>query len=182
VPSCGSSARRAAELRVIGAARRLGGGGLSDADLRITAGWGYAGQNRVTMPGRGEARERDYTPIERAALKDGAAALGLSLDAALTCLGASTFDVHLNEAAYWANVPARVWGYTIGGYQVLKKWLSYREHALLGRALAPEEARYLTEAARRLSALRLLEPRLDENYQAVTAETFAWPQTDRERA
>ena len=24
-------------------------------------------------------------------------------------------------------VPAAVWEYTIGGYQVLKKWLSYRE-------------------------------------------------------
>ncbi len=60
-----------AELRVIGAARRAGGGGLSDDDLRITAGWGHAERNRITMPGRGEARERDYTPLERAALKEG---------------------------------------------------------------------------------------------------------------
>ncbi len=59
-----------AELRVIGATRRAGSGGLSDDDLRITAGWGHAGQNRVTMPGRGEARERGYTPLERAALKE----------------------------------------------------------------------------------------------------------------
>ncbi len=171
-----------AELRVIGATRRVGGGGLSDEDLRITAGWGRAGQNRVTMPGKGEARERDYTATERDALKKGAAALGMSLDEALACLGGSTFDVHLNDAAFWANVPARVWSYTLGGYQVLKKWLSYREYALLGRALKPEEARSLTESARRLTALRLLEPRLDENYKAVTAETFAWPQTERERA
>ena len=65
---------------------------------------------------------------------------------------------------------------------MLKKWLSYREHALLGRALAPEEAQYATEIARRLTALRLLAPKLDENYQAVTAETFAWPKTEHERA
>jgi hypothetical protein len=27
--------------------------------------------------------------------------------------------------------------YTIGGYQVIKKWLSYRERALLGREFKP---------------------------------------------
>ena len=32
----------------------------------------------------------------------------------------------INEVAYWRNVPTRVWGYYIGGYQVIKKWLSYR--------------------------------------------------------
>jgi hypothetical protein len=29
-------------------------------------------------------------------------------------------------------VPSRVWAYTLGGYQVIKKWLSYREHDVLG--------------------------------------------------
>lgn len=41
-----------AELRVIGATRWVGGGGLSNEDLRLTAGWGHAGRNRVTMPGQ----------------------------------------------------------------------------------------------------------------------------------
>ena len=36
------------------------------------------------------------------------------------------FDIYLNDRAYWRNVPANVWGYKLGGYQVLKKWLSYR--------------------------------------------------------
>ncbi len=63
-----------------------------------------------------------------------------------------------------------------------KKWLSYREYALLGRALAPEEARYATGIARRLTALALLEPALDANYRAVTAETYPWPQREAERA
>jgi hypothetical protein len=57
-------------------------------------------------------------------------------------------------------------GQPLGGYQVLKKWLSYREHALLGRDLTPEEARYVTQTVRRLAALRLLEPGLDGNYEA----------------
>ncbi len=64
----------------------------------------------------------------------------------------------------------------------MKKWLSYREYALLGRALHAEEARTLTEVARRLTALRLLEPALDANYKAVRAETYPWPRTERERA
>ena len=38
----------------------------------------------------------------------------------------ATFDIHLNDRAYWRNVPAAVWSYKLGGYQVLKKWLSYQ--------------------------------------------------------
>ena len=48
--------------------------------------------------------------------------------------------MYLNEAAFWSNIPSRVWEYTIGGYQVIKKWLSYREDNLLGRAITPDEA------------------------------------------
>jgi len=40
------------------------------------------------------------------------------------------YDVYLNGSAYWKNVPLEVWEYRIGGYQVLKKWLSYREEKL----------------------------------------------------
>jgi hypothetical protein len=50
-----------------------------------------------------------------------------------------------------------VWDYTIGGYQIIKKWLSYREKPLLGRGLTPEEVRYVTEMARRLAALIALQ-------------------------
>jgi hypothetical protein len=61
--------------------------------------------------------------------------LGMTTETALVLLGATTFDIYLNDVAYWRNVPANVWRYTIGGYQVIKKWLSYRERALLGRDL-----------------------------------------------
>jgi len=56
-----------------------------------------------------------------------------------------------------------VWKYTIGGYQVMKKWLSYRELALLGRDLKPDEARYITEMTRRIAASHRLD-RLDKTY------------------
>ncbi len=36
-------------------------------------------------------------------------------------------DIVLNDAVCWRNVLEAVWDYTFGGYQVVKKWLSYRE-------------------------------------------------------
>ena len=51
---------------------------------------------------------------------------------ALPALGETTFDIHLNDRAFWRNVPANVWTYRLGGYLVLKKWLSYRECAVPG--------------------------------------------------
>jgi len=89
-------------------------------------------------------------------------------------LGTRTCDVYLNDVAYWSNIPIRVWEYTIGGYQVIKKWLSYREEKLLGRSLSKEEVRYVQEMARRIAAIIMLEPALDANYQSVKAHTFDW--------
>ena len=59
--------------------------------------------------------------------------------ASVPTIGTRTVDVHLNANAYWSNVPEKVWDYALGGYQVIKKWLSYRERKVLGRALKPEE-------------------------------------------
>jgi hypothetical protein len=101
---------------------RAGGGALNadTGEPELTAGWGHAGKGGVTMPGKGKANPRDYTSDEREALEAGAIALGLTLDQALRHLGETSFDVYPNDVAYWKNVPRRVWGYTIGGYQVIK--------------------------------------------------------------
>jgi hypothetical protein len=90
--------------------------------------------------------------------------------------GDETLNIYLNGAAYWENVPKCVWEYYIGGYQVIKKWLSYREKVMLGRSLKVEEAEYVTEMARRLVALVLLQKELNVNYDAVKEETWSWPQ------
>ena len=92
----------------------------------------------------------------------------------LDLLGKSTHDIYLNDTAYWRNAPKKVWDYTIGGYQVLKKWQSYREHDLLGRALTTDEVREVTHTARRLAALILLQPELDANYQRIKAASHDW--------
>ena len=73
-----------------------------------------------------------------------------------TALGDTTFDIYLNDRAYWRNVPAAVWRYKLGGYQVLKKWLSYRERNILGRPLKPEEVQHFTDTARRIAAILLV--------------------------
>lgn len=75
--------------------------------------------------------------------------------------------MYLNDTTYWRGVPTDVWEYTLGGYQVLKKWLSYRETAVLGRPLKAEEAREFMHIARRIAALLALNPVLDEGYVAV---------------
>jgi hypothetical protein len=131
--------------------------------LAVTTGWGHAGQGGVTMPGKGKVIDRDYAEKERASLGD-----------AINLLGERTCDVYLNDVAYWSNIPLRVWEYTIGGYQVIKKWLSYREDKLLGRSLTKDEVRYVQEMARRIAAIILLEPTLDSNYRNVKEHTFPW--------
>jgi hypothetical protein len=67
-----------------------------------------------------------------------------------------------------------VWEYTLGGYLVSKKWLSYREQPILGRPLTVDEVGYVTQMVRRIAALLLLRPALDANYQRVKANAYPW--------
>ena len=76
-------------------------------------------------------------------------------DAPFDALGATTYDIHLNDQAYWRNIPDNVWTYRLGGYQVLKKWLSYRERKVLGRDLRPTEVHHFSQTARRIGAILL---------------------------
>lgn len=149
------------ELREIGKIVRVDGSSLSSEDFAITASWGYSGNGGAVMPGRGRAIERVYTTEELIAL-DG-------VPVALELFGATTYDIYLNDAACWRNVPSAIWNYALGGYQVIKKWLSYREHALLGRPLTIEEVREVTIMTRRIAALLLLTPALDASYAACAA-------------
>ena len=132
------------EIAAIAVPDTTDGRNMTADDFVVTAGWGHYGTGAAVMPGQGRAVERAYTPKERAAL-------GHSLPG----LGETTFDIHLNARAFWCNVPAAVWSYKLGGYQVLKKWLSYRERPLLGRPLNPEEVQYFAEIARRIAAITI---------------------------
>ena len=148
------------ELSTIAVPSRRGGGSMTEAERAVTAGWGHAGKDGAVMPGRGRVVARDYAPDEAEA------------QAHAPLLGLRTSDIYLNADAYWRNVPDFVWNFTIGGYQVMKKWLSYREQPLLKRALLPAEIRYMRDMARRLAAIRLMAPELDANYCACTAAHY----------
>ncbi|MDS4031573.1 MAG: type ISP restriction/modification enzyme, partial [Candidatus Contendobacter sp.] len=143
------------ELRAVGAMYRVGGGSIDpdDGELAVTAGWGYAGKGGVTMPGKGRIEPR---PLEEPTAEP-------------------SYDLYLNEVAYLSNVPRSVWEYSVGGYQVVKKWLSYREKAVLGRDLRLDEAVYLTDLIRRLAALVALRPQLDTGYAAARDQTWKMP-------
>ena len=133
------------EIAAIAVPCTAGGRNMSGEDFTITAGWGHYGSGDAVMPGQGRTVERPYTPTERAAMS-----------AALPNIGDTTFDVYLNDEAFWRNIPAAVWDYKLGGYQVFKKWLSYREREVLGRKLQAEEVQHFTDTARRIGAILLL--------------------------
>ena len=52
------------------------------------------------MPGQGRIVGRSFSPDERAALGN-----------AVSVVGETTFDVCMNDRAFWRNVPAAVWTY-----------------------------------------------------------------------
>ena len=132
------------EIAAVAVPATAGGRNMAGGDFAVTAGWGHYGQGGAVMPGQGRAAERPCTAEERAAMGD-----------ALPALGETTFDIHLNGEAFWRNVPEAVWNYRLGGYQVLKKWLSYRESDILGRPLKPEEVQHFTDTARRIQGIIL---------------------------
>ena len=133
------------ELATIAVPATHDGRNMMGEDFAVTAGWGHFGTGDAVMPGQGRSGERPYADAERAALGDSPAVLGNT-----------TFDVHLNDNAHWSNVPTSVWDYKLGGYQVLKKWLSYRERKVLGRPLLPEEVHHFTDTARRIAAILMV--------------------------
>ena len=136
------------ELAAIAVPSTADGHNMAEDDFALTVGWGHFGTGDAVMPGTGRSVARDYNLTERKALGNAADALG-----------DSTLDIHLNGNARWSNVPAVVWNYKLGGYQVLKKWLSYREHKVLGRNMHPDEVRHFTDTARRIAAILMLTAR-----------------------
>jgi hypothetical protein len=171
-----TSGRISSLLKTVGLITKTGGGQLdaAEGDLAVSVGWGHFGKGGVTMPAKGKLIERQYDAEEAKAMCVEAAARHVSAKDARRSLGERTCDVYLNGVAYWRNIPLSVWDYHIGGYQVIKKWLSYREDKILGRALWPEEAREVTNMARRIAAIILLQPKLDENYLKIKSAAFDW--------
>jgi hypothetical protein len=130
------------ELRTLAVPTKIAAGTIDEGpDTKVDAGWGFHGQKNAVMCGKGNVTPHKHDPE-------------------------NALDIWINDTVYWANVPKDVWAMTIGGYPVVKKWLSYREFKVLGRPLKIEELTYITEVVRRLKALLLLGSELDANYKA----------------
>lgn len=122
----------------------------------MTARWGVLQRLQrgdVVMPGPGRVTETSGRVV--------------GLDSGL-------LDLWLNRDVCVHDVPEAVWSFTVGGYQVLKKWLSYREKSVLGRDLTLQEGRYFSVMVRRVAALLHLSPELDAAYQQAKRE-HVWP-------
>jgi hypothetical protein len=149
-------------LRTIGVLTTRDGSPASGEDYAVTAPWGAMNRAGAVMPGTGRVDRREYSAAEHACAQEA----GL--------LGPCTRDVWLNNRTYWRNVPDEVWELVIGGYQVLKKWLSYRHRTILGRALTVDETRRFQNSARRIAKLCLMGTELDENYRLCAEHPFGW--------
>jgi hypothetical protein len=148
--------------------------GPIDSEHLVATGWGHESKGGIVMPGRGDVRIRDFTPDELALVEREAVMCQVPTSTLLGALGSRTVDVHLNESVVWRNVPERIWDYAIGGFQVLKKWLSYRDETLIHRPLTVDEALEFTAIARRLTAIVAIEPLLDTNYVRARDAAFSW--------
>ena len=146
---------------------------ISAADLKVNAGWGRADTKGSVYPGSGKVTARDWTKSEREALEHGFASVEMPSARGFELLG-NPIDVFLNGTTCWRAVPEQVWEFYIAGYQVIKKWLSYREEPLLGRALTKDEAREVTATIRRLAAIALMTDELNANYVSVRDHAYAW--------
>lgn len=150
------------ELEPFGMLARRDGSALEDGDaaLRLSENWGFFGERGIVQPGSARPLERDPNSEEKTALQK----LGVPEETPM-------LKVPLNADASWQGVPKPVWEMIIGGYPVLKKWLSYRDERVLGRALGLDEAQQVENMVRRLTLLWSLQATLDANYQACALDT-----------
>ena len=153
-------------LEGVGRLRDDGHVSSAPAKLEVAVGWGTAqireqksgATSRIVMPGVGRAVRRSRNPHETERNSPQQEDL----------LGEDVLDLYLNDACYFGGIPEAAWNYKIGGFPVLRKWLSYRESSILGRPLTIEEARQFQSICRRVSELVLLGPALDSIYRAAT--------------
>jgi hypothetical protein len=147
------------ELRPLGALVKVGESQIDPAsgDLALTNRWGGLQRGTIVMPGPGR-RTANPTLADHP-------------------LGPGAWDIWMNDRVYWSAVPDGVWAFTIGGYQVIKKWLSYRDRSVLGRDLTLDEADHVVTMIRRIASVLLLSTELDAIYRAVSANLWRPPAT-----
>ncbi len=66
--------------------------------------------------------------------------------------------VHINNAQYFEGAPEETWGFRVGGYQVLDKWLKDRK----GRSLSAADVRHYQRVVVALTETRRIMREIDE--------------------
>lgn len=77
--------------------------------------------------------------------------------------------VWINKTQYFENIPAEIWGFQIGGYQVMQKWLKDRK----GRTLTYDDINHYCSIAAVLKETARLMPEVD----SVINKFGGWPVT-----
>jgi hypothetical protein len=96
--------------------------------------------------------------------------------------GESTGDLFLSDEVFFANVPAAVWTYQLGGYPVLKKWLSYRQADRYDdKPLNNEDRRWVRAIVQRIAAILALRETLDRLYSEAAANAYTAAELGIER-
>lgn len=143
-----------------------------DESLAMRGNWGYRSQSGAIMPAAGRLQREVPPSIFSADLLQSDVEAALS-NARIRSVAPGTVTVFMSDRACWTGIPIAAWEYTLGGYQVLKKWLSYRERDVLGRPMRLAEVREFSALARRLAAVIALHPRLDEHYRYACEAALA---------
>ena len=71
--------------------------------------------------------------------------------------------VHINAEQHFVPVPADVWEYQIGGYQVMEKWLKDRKN----RRLSLDDIKQYCKIATALKETIVLQGKIDETYEQI---------------
>jgi hypothetical protein len=147
----------------LGPLKRLDGGNLRPADLKINVTfWGG---------GKGRWKSRAFS-FEDAPLQ----AWGDQV------WGERTGDLYINDDAFFSNVPEAVWTYQLGGYPVLKKWLGYRQADRRDdKPLTDDERKWFRQIIQRIAALLALGVEIDALYQEAAADAFTATELGIER-
>ncbi len=139
--------------RALGPLKRTDGKQVRPDDLKITVTYWSGGK------GRWKPRAFAASELPAAEFAD--------------AWGERTGDLFVNNDAYFANVPELVWNYQLGGYPVLKKWLSYRQADRRdGKPLTDDERRWFRQVIQRIAALLAVVPCLNALYQEAAANAF----------
>ena len=78
--------------------------------------------------------------------------------------------VYINGSQYFEGISPEIWEYQIGGYQVIKKWLTYRK----GRMLSAEDIKHVCRTASALHKTIEIQREIDEIYPEIESDIIVF--------